>query len=153
MFIFYILNFRPDALSLLLVACQVAPLLPHYPHSSNFYSWLPGNQSLTLVLKCVCNILCSSFREMEHRYWCASQKESLRNTPPCQMTCHLWIIILVLQWMHGLLTVMQGEKYSGSTLGAWWEERSQELGCIYPLRRTKVLQKYLWTHNTHHFYA
>lgn len=55
--------------------------------------------------------------------------------------------------MHGLLTVMQGGKYNGSTLGAWWEDRSQELDCIYPLHRTKVLQKYLWTHNTHHFYA
>lgn len=61
------------------------------------------------------------------------------------MTCHFWVIIIVLQWVNGLLIVLQRE----STMALYWElqgeDRGQEMGCIYALCSATVLQKYLWT--------
>lgn len=60
------------------------------------------------------------------------------------MTHHLWVIIIILQWVNGLLTVVQRE----STMALCWEpqgeDRGQEMGCIYRLRSAIVPQKYLW---------
>lgn len=51
---------------------------------------------------------------------------------PVQMTCHFWVIIIFLQWVNGLLIVLQSE----STMALCWklqgENRGQEMGCIMP---------------------
>lgn len=66
------------------------------------------------------------------------------------MTCHFWVIIIVLQWVNGLLIVLQRE----STMALYWElqgeDRGQEMGCIFALRSATMLQKYLRTHNMRH---
>ena len=132
----YLLSFRPNALSMM--ASMLWILLP----------WLSGGlistlqyQQLTLILKCVCNILPRTFcffREIGYRYWYTSQKESLRNTPVL-MTCRFMgynNYSLTSEWFAYSLA---GRKYNGSNAGNPRARTEARKWVVYPWRRARVL--------------